>query len=606
MIKRSRGSHLVRREQWYELVRETLEAFDCPRALTVWLLFSSGEHRQLVELGFDANDYRSPSDVSTAYAATKLLSKCKGLKTQIDTAAVAIEAARAAETHCRETNRFFRMLASGAIRDTRGLDAELFSRVRSKIADILGPVPEWRNLGTLPSDAVEAFYAEGRRTFSDRGWSPGRSTSAFGDNVSPVGKYKSTPHCTVSARNYALRELQDSSLWSQSVLDSDGPCSVISLDWALTNSNVMLTVPKNAKTDRVICYEPHMNIWLQLKVGSYIRRRLLSRGVDLNDQTINQQRALVGSKDGSLATIDLTMASDLLSAEVVVQLLPIDWWVLLDDLRSKYTTWPTGETLKNEKFSSMGNGFTFELESLIFFAIASAVAGSDVTVYGDDIIVPTRAYSDTVYALEFFGFKVNTKKSYSAGTLFRESCGKHYVGGVDVSPFFLRRPIRSTSGVVLLHNLYRQWDSQSHGGYEFLSRKAAKLLSKWRTRHPTHMGPAFQEGRAVDGATRLFFSMDGHYHVNFDEASPSRRRALSGRSDDGWQGWWFNTRAAMVASYWDVGSEVGISLAPAVLCAATGPKRTLEFLGSHLRRKDVRYVTIRTSCHSWPGCWVTS
>lgn len=593
------SKYSVLRSEWYELTCDVLEAIGGPRALTVWMLFKYGEHRQLVELGFDPDIFRSREEIRAAYAATKLLSKCEGLKTGIDTLAVAIEGAERAEDMCRETNRFFRSMRSGAVRHIRGLDMHI-GRVKSKIAEILGPVPEWVNLGSLSEDAVQAFYAERGLAFSDRGWSPGRSTSAFGDDISPVGKYKSVPHCTVSARNYALRELQDSPLWGQSVLDADGPCSVINIDWARQETNVMLTVPKNAKTDRVICYEPHMNIWCQLKVGSYLRRRLARVGVDLSDQSINQRRALAGSIDGSLATIDLSMASDTLSAEVVYELLPIDWWVLLDNLRSKYTAWPTGQVRRNEKFSSMGNGFTFELESLIFYAIASVAAGKDVTVYGDDIIVPTSHFDWTVELLELFGFKVNTTKSFGAGTLFRESCGKHYVGGVDVSPFFIRRPIKSVSGVVLLHNLYRLWDSQTYSSnYEFLSRKASVLLRRWRTHFSTFTGPALTCGTRVPGSNLKFFSMDGHYHVNFDEARPERHKRSMG-----YAGWWFSTRIATIRSYWENGREVGNSLAPAVLCAVTGPKAATQFLGSHIRRKDVRYKTIRTSCLSWPGCWV--
>jgi hypothetical protein len=550
-----------------DLVRETLELADSPRALTVWMLFKYGEHRQLVELGFDPLAYNSVDGLRNAYQATKLLSKCEGLKTGIDTKQVALEAAEAAERQCRETNLRFRRMRAGLERDIRGLDSTLIQRAKAKIARVLGEVPE---------------------SFRDRGWSPGRSTSAFGDSVSPLGKYKATPHVTVSARRAAIRLLRDCPTWGASVLDADAPCSVLSLDWALVPGNVMLTVPKNAKTDRVICYEPHMNIRLQLMVGGYIRERLRRKaGQDLNDQTINQRRARLGSIDGALATIDLSSASDTLAIEVVYELLPIDWACLLDNLRSAYTTWPTGELRKNEKFSSMGTGFTFELESLIFWAIASAAAGNDVTVYGDDIVVPTRTFSEVSYALEFFGFTVNRSKSYSEG-LFRESCGSHYIGGALVTPSFIRRPIRSVGGVVLLHNQVLRWALQPMQGC--IERRVHRVLKSWRTRFPAFLGP---QGLG-----------DGHYHVNFDDAKPVKAAPL--QRSFGWEGWWFQTRTAFTSSALEgPEGEIGTSLGYAAILAAVGPKRVRSLWESHVSRKDVRYKTIRTLATVWPGYWVT-
>jgi hypothetical protein len=55
-----------------------------------------------------------------------------------------------------------------------------------------------------------------------------------------------------------------------------------------------------------------------------------------------------------------------------------------------------------------------------------------VRVYGDDIIVPVEYVFAVVSRLEAFGFKVNKNKSFWSG-YFRESCGKDYYEGTDVT-----------------------------------------------------------------------------------------------------------------------------------------------------------------------------
>jgi hypothetical protein len=106
-------------------------------------------------------------------------------------------------------------------------------------------------------------------------------------------------------------------------------------------------------------------------------------------------------------------------------------------------TFVDGKWVFLNKFSSMGNGFTFELETLIFLAIAREachLAGadeSDVLVYGDDIIVPTLAGKLCTTLLRYFGFRPNSKKTFLTG-VFRESCGGDYFNGVAVRPFYLK------------------------------------------------------------------------------------------------------------------------------------------------------------------------
>lgn len=225
------------------------------------------------------------------------------------------------------------------------------------------------------------------------------------------------------------------------------PSDSMGTELSLVDHNKVAFVPKNAKTLRSIAIEPYFNIYFQLGVGGMIRRRLYRRaGINLDSQKRNQMLALNGSVSDSLATIDFSMASDTISVEVVRLLLALcpDWFAHLDRLRSKTYVMDGAKPSLYHKFSSMGNGFTFELETLIFYALAIAscdelgIDSKDVTVYGDDVILPNFGGCELyIRACSFLGFKVNEDKSFVSGP-FRESCGEDYLRGFRVRPVFCK------------------------------------------------------------------------------------------------------------------------------------------------------------------------
>jgi hypothetical protein len=165
------------------------------------------------------------------------------------------------------------------------------------------------------------------------------------------------------------------------------------------------------------------------------------------------------------------MASDTISREIVELLLPEDWALALKQSRSPVGVLPCGRVVQYHKFSSMGNGYTFELESLIFWALARAVSDlctpksqkrGVVMVYGDDLIVRSEFQEPMEWAFSRAGFTLNQKKSFFTGP-FRESCGKHYFLGVDVSPFYVRKEIRQIWHIYSLANNLRRWARKSWG-----------------------------------------------------------------------------------------------------------------------------------------------
>ncbi len=231
----------------------------------------------------------------------------------------------------------------------------------------------------------------------------------------------------------------------------------------VTRSNRCVQVPKNARTNRMIAAEPAANAFMQQSVGRFIRSRLLTRaGIDLRDQKINQNGAFEAYVDG-LSTIDLQMASDTMSKSLVSHVLPHDWYLFLSSLRCEFSE-VSGKTVYLEKFSSMGNAFTFELESLIFWALMKALTGdSAVLVYGDDIIIERQYYDVAVKALSYAGFIVNSEKSFKEGPFF-ESCGKHYYELEDVTPVYqkenlVHRPttLDDVLGYYRAHNRLARW-----------------------------------------------------------------------------------------------------------------------------------------------------
>jgi hypothetical protein len=276
-----------------------------------------------------------------------------------------------------------------------------------------------------------------------------------------------------------------SSTWALSVTDSAFPLAKIMIDstplWKaaqpkIVSGNTVFTVPKSSDIDRAACKEPGLNQAMQSCVGSYIRKRLKRWNIDLDDQSINRDRARKGSRSGRFCTIDLKSASDSISQRIVAELLPQQWVKLLDTLRSPCGLLPNGKIVHWEKHSTMGNGYTFELESLIFYALTRAAIdisrfnrrnayysrAAHVTVYGDDIVCPSHYYHDVTRTLNACGFTVNEKKSYHSGP-FRESCGGHFWRGYDIKPFYIRKPIDSLTRIIWLLNSLRRWAADDDG-----------------------------------------------------------------------------------------------------------------------------------------------
>lgn len=303
---------------------------------------------------------------------------------------------------------------------------------RNLIIDIIGETPP-----------VEALIGS---------FSGGSSTSRSRTQSHPALKYLGKAHVTSRCLDIFLDTVSE---------EMPGWCNeTFDLQPEVVRGNVLFTVPKKSDIDRCACKEPDLNMFIQKGIGNYFRNCLRRTGINLNDQSINRRLAHEGSVTGKLATLDLSSASDSVSEGLVALLLPEIWYTHLDAVRC-HVTIIDGEEHQNQMFSSMGNGFTFELESLLFYVLARATAyftstPGIVSVYGDDIICSAEMSSDLTVVLGYFGFSVNPDKSFTTGPL-RESCGGHYYNGLDITPFYIRKPISNLLELIDVANKLRKW-----------------------------------------------------------------------------------------------------------------------------------------------------
>lgn len=410
------------------VLSDICERVGSPRALTCFMLANAGEWDQLVSLTVDPSHYTNADYYFLDRQVTDLLRKCNGLPISADLHANAVKTFWDCERKCYVANERLSPL----------LDNSAF----------LPPIMEQFKRGTLRELKREIRRILGRLPESLTGrLGPGATYSDKGRGTTTPHKFSSVPSLTPEV--VPLLTFWDDA-WSRNVAKSGGKLNYC-------RGNRFTSVPKDSTKNRGICIEPSLNIWFQLAVGSAIRRRLKrSLGIDLeNGQSVHRLEACRASLTGLKGTIDLSNASDTVCRNLVKLLLPQEWFDLLDSLRSPFT-FIEGKWVKLEKFSSMGNGFTFELETLIFVSIARVVSGySDCLCYGDDLIVPSSSFKDICDALHFFGFEVNTKKSFGTGP-FRESCGGDYFNGVEVRPFYLKKvPTEPQEWMVLANGLYR-------------------------------------------------------------------------------------------------------------------------------------------------------
>jgi hypothetical protein len=236
----------------------------------------------------------------------------------------------------------------------------------------------------------------------------------------------------------------------------------------------VITVPKTLKAPRIIAIEPTAMQYAQQSLLREISDIIKEDGflydvVGLDDQEPNRVLASKGSHSGDLATLDLSEASDRVSYQHVRALLHgvPDLLQAVDACRSRKADVPGHGVIRLAKFASMGSALCFPFEAMVFttliFMGIERELNSPLTyekiesfrgkvrVFGDDLIVPRDYVLSVVDELHLFGYVVNVNKSFWTGR-FRESCGREYYDGHDVSIVKVRQVLptqrQNASGVI--------------------------------------------------------------------------------------------------------------------------------------------------------------
>lgn len=408
-------------------------------ALEIMLRYNDFSEMQSIAPSVDHYDHATPESFELDYKAFQLLRKSSGLIEGYDLAKSAILKAEKAEALNHDTNELFSRRASGNFKFLPQTERIMFY-AQSFIADCL-------------SNSIFGDH--------DAGFGPGATIACKGEDTHLLCKTATFPICTTSVWPYLRSYLTQCNAYSCSIVGLElqtmvaGPFSIVAPKHV--EFNKLTTVPKDFRGDRVICIEPDGNILVQKQLGRWLRSALRSVGLNLNTrQPVNGRLARQGSLYDTLSTIDFSSASDMISTGLIRALLPDYAFNMLDSARCKYTAWPTDDGYnirKNSKFSSMGNGFTFELETLVFLGL---LYGSfkeancrmhlhdspltNASVFGDDVICPTKVGEIFVECCRCVGFVVNHEKTFTKG-YFRESCGYDYFNGMRITSFRIKELI---------------------------------------------------------------------------------------------------------------------------------------------------------------------
>lgn len=466
----------------------------------------------------DPQLYESPDLFYQVASVVSFLKKYPfGKVEDLDPLAAAEQKFYLAEKLCRITNRRLRWYRDKGFR---------LQKHRRNLHSILHTarlmISRW--IGPLDLNKIYDYTRHG----------PGGSVGVSGSRTTTYYKYGSSPYTvTTRAYPYAVAAILADPLWRRYVVNPeailgdpvpsvDDSLAAVKQRLKVVNYNKVTFVPKTALTHRAIAVEPTMNVFLQLGVGDYLTDCLRDVGVNLRSQVRNQNLAREGSMFSGPShlcpvTLDMSMASDTLSTELVRELMPEEWFEFLYNLRSPNGFYGGIETSWS-KFSSMGNGFTFQLESMIFAAISFSVArhygfdSKSISVYGDDIIVPRGMSLKLIETLAYVGFRINTEKSYLFGP-FRESCGSDWFGGRNVRPFFLKRKVQNAKDLIFLINSQvsrlperERLDGVSDGRVNSFERVCRSLLPGVVVQNL--LGPVVQD-------------LEGHIHCSWDAAQKS-------------------------------------------------------------------------------------
>jgi hypothetical protein len=257
----------------------------------------------------------------------------------------------------------------------------------------------------------------------------------------------------------------------------------------------------------------------QQGLGAFIEERLNRWSIDLAKQPdYNRSLCRIGSLHGTFGTIDLSSASDSIATTLCEWLLPPSVMKYIRIFRSPTTCLPDKREELLNMVSTMGNGFTFPLETAIFAGAVRAVYLSkgitplmgtelhNAAVFGDDIVVREDCYFTVIRLLNRLGFTVNDGKSFNSGP-FRESCGFDYWEGSNIRPVFIET-LETSQDVYSAFNRLARWSAENRVPLV----RTLQLLRGWARFLPIPFSEADDAGFKVPcSRSPLRFTSEGWY-----------------------------------------------------------------------------------------------
>jgi len=229
-------------------------------------------------------------------------------------------------------------------------------------------------------------------------------------------------------------------------------------------------VPKSYKSLRTIMPNSGIGNFYTNGLGDLIVERLDEYGLKIGlMQEKHKRYARLASITRRIVTADLSAASDSFTTWLVNSVVPREWFQVLKLGRIPDVTLEDGSTQRLTSFMGMGIGYTFPLQTLIFYSLIKAIGAhlgvaGIYSVYGDDLVYPRKIHRYVKAIFPRLGFNLNGDKTHVT-TSFRESCGGDFFDGVDVRPFSPEGEQQQCDGKVysaflykLLNGLRRRWD----------------------------------------------------------------------------------------------------------------------------------------------------
>jgi len=321
-----------------------------------------------------------------------------------------------------------------------------YRRIFDKAGDIIESA-----LSSVPFEPQTRFF-----------YGPGASLSGLEFDIDRNGKYR-TYRSRLAKLSSLVGELDNLELFFEPSLAEQIRQTGVPSSWSWDKLH---QVPKNIDKNRVITITSVLRKAKQKGIGEWIReayRSIRSCNVNHNLDSCardHQVLAWIASKTNFFDTYDFSSASDRITFPILEEVLLgkprpncQKLWDLMQESSSLGFEWK-GSRYTYRSFP-MGYSFTFELESLIFFALTVAFLlnwgftldeppieryiAFLTSTFGDDLIVAfCRKRKSFERFFESIGFKLNAEKSFSIETSFRESCGADFNNGTFVRGFYVK------------------------------------------------------------------------------------------------------------------------------------------------------------------------